>query len=64
MDDQEGKPMATKLAKKEQDKGRRRPGRIQKKCLYILFDPNIKTFEGWKAAIEAWSLITCERFIE
>jgi hypothetical protein len=33
-----------KFAKKEQDKGRRRPGKVHKKRLHILFDPDIKAF--------------------
>jgi hypothetical protein len=35
-----------KLQKKEQDKGRRRPGKVHKKHLHILFDPDIKAFQG------------------
>jgi hypothetical protein len=41
-----------KIAKREQDKGRRRPGKVQKKRLHIFFDPDIKAFEGWKAVVE------------
>jgi hypothetical protein len=33
-----------KIAKKEQDKGRSRPGKVYKKHLHILFDPDIKAF--------------------
>jgi hypothetical protein len=33
-----------KFAKKEQDQGRRRPGKVHKKRLHILFDPDIKAF--------------------
>jgi hypothetical protein len=53
-----------KIAKKEQDKGRRRPGKVHKKRLHILFDPDIKAFQGWEAVVEPWSLATCEKFIE
>jgi hypothetical protein len=45
-----------KIAKKEQDKGRRRPGKLHKKRLHILFDPDIKAFQGWEAVVEPWSL--------
>jgi hypothetical protein len=55
---------AAKSAKKEQDKGRRRPGKVYKKLLHILFDPDIKAFQGWEAMVEPWSLATCEKFIE
>jgi hypothetical protein len=53
-----------KIAKREQDKGRRRLGKVQKKRLHILFDLDIKAFEGWEAVVEPWSLATCEKFIE
>jgi hypothetical protein len=53
-----------KIAKREQDKERRRPGKVQKKRLHILFDPDIKAFQGWEAVVEPWSLATCEKFIE
>jgi hypothetical protein len=53
-----------KIAKKEQDKGRKRPGKLHKKRLHILFDPDIKAFEGWEAMVESWSLATCQKFIE
>jgi hypothetical protein len=55
---------AARIAKKEHDKGRRRQGKIHKKCLHILFDPNNKAFQGWEAVVELWSLITCEIFIK
>jgi hypothetical protein len=41
-----------KIAKREQDKGRRRPRKVQKKRLHILFDPDIKAFQGWEAVVE------------
>jgi hypothetical protein len=41
-----------KIAKKEQDKGRRRLGKVHKKRLYILFDPDIRAFQGWEAVVE------------
>jgi hypothetical protein len=53
-----------KIAKKEQDKQKRRPGKVHKKLLHILFDPDIKAFQSWKAVVEPWSLATCEKFIE
>jgi hypothetical protein len=53
-----------KIAKKEQDKGRRRPRKVHKKRLHILFDPDIKAFQGWEAVVEPWSLATCEKYIE
>jgi hypothetical protein len=55
---------AAKIAKNEQDKGRRRPTKVHKKHLYILFDPDIKAFQGWEAVVELWSLATCKKFIE
>ena len=55
---------AAKIAKNEQDKGRRRPKKMHKKHLHILFDPNIKAFQSWEAMVELWSLATCEKFIE
>jgi hypothetical protein len=64
IDDQRNEYRATKIAKKEQDKGRRCPGWVQKKHFHILFDPNIKAFQGWKAVVDLSSLTTCERFIE
>jgi hypothetical protein len=53
-----------KIAKRKQDKGRIRPGKVQKKRLHILFDSDIKAFQGWEAVVEPWSLTTCEKFIE
>jgi hypothetical protein len=53
-----------KIAKKEQDKGRSRLGKVHKKRLHILFDPDIKAFQGWEAVVEPWSLATCEKFID
>jgi hypothetical protein len=53
-----------KIAKKKQDKGRRRPRKVHKKRLHILFDPYIKAFQSWKAVVEPWPLATCEKFIE
>jgi hypothetical protein len=64
MDSNHHNRRAAKIAKKEQDKGRRRHGKKQKKRLHILFDPEIKAFQGWEAVVEPWSLATCERFIE
>jgi hypothetical protein len=64
MDPDHGDQRASKIAKKEQDKGRRRLGKVHKKRLHILFDPNIKAFQGWEAVVEPWSLTTCEKFIE
>jgi hypothetical protein len=55
---------AARIAKTEYDKRRRRRGKIHKKYLHILFDPNNKAFQGWEAVVELWSLTTCERFIE
>jgi hypothetical protein len=52
MDDDYGDRRAAKIAKKEQDKGRRRHGKVHKKCLHIVFDPNIKAFQGWEAVVE------------
>jgi hypothetical protein len=64
MNDQRDEHRVAKIAKKEQDKEKRHPGGVQKKRLHILFDPNIKAFQGWEAVVEPWSLTTCERFIE
>jgi hypothetical protein len=55
---------ADRIAKKEHDKGRRRQGKIHKKRLHILFDPNSKAFQGWEAVVESWSLTTSKRFIK
>jgi hypothetical protein len=52
------------IAKKEEDKGRRRPGKVHKKRLHTLFDLDIKAFQGWEVVVESWSLATCEKFIE
>jgi hypothetical protein len=54
--DHEGR--RAKIAKKEHDKERRRPGKVHKKRLHILFDPDIKAFKGWEAVVEPWSLAT------
>jgi hypothetical protein len=37
---------------------------VHKKRLHILFDPDIKAFQGWEAVLESWSLATCEKFIK
>jgi hypothetical protein len=37
---------------------------VHKKRLHILFDSDIKAFQGWEAVVELWSLATCEKFIE
>jgi hypothetical protein len=39
--DLEYEDQRAKIAKKEQDKGRRRPGKVQKKRMHILFDPKV-----------------------
>lgn len=44
-----------RIAKKEYDKEKRHVGKVHKKCLYILFDPNSKAFQGWKVVVESWS---------
>jgi hypothetical protein len=64
MDPNHGDRRASKIAKKEQDMGKRRPGKVHKKRLHILFDPDIKAFQGWEAVVEPWSLTICEKFIE
>jgi hypothetical protein len=64
MDPDHGNRRVAKITKKEQDKGGRRPGKVHKKCLHILFDPDIKAFQGWEVVVEPWSLITCEKFIK
>jgi hypothetical protein len=56
MDPDHGDRRASKIAKKEQDKGRRRLGKVHKKRLHILFDLDIKAFQGWEAVVEPWSL--------
>ena len=53
-----------KIAKNEQDKRKSKLEKVQKKRLHILFDPNIKAFQGWKAVVESWFLATCEKFIK
>lgn len=65
MDSHLHKRRVPKVARRElHDKGRRRHGKKQKKRLHILFDPEIKAFQGWETVDEPWSLTTCERFIE
>jgi hypothetical protein len=55
MDGDRNERRAARIAKKEYDKGRRHAGKVHKKCLHILFDPNSKAFQGWKAVVEPWS---------
>ena len=64
MDPNHHNQRVAKIAKNEQDKGRRRHGKVHKKRLHILFDPDIKAFQGWEGVVELWSLVTCEKFIE
>jgi hypothetical protein len=64
MDDHLEDRRAAKIVKKEQDKGMKRPEKVYKKRIYILFDPDIKAFQGWEAMVELWSIATCEKFIE
>jgi hypothetical protein len=60
MDDHHEDCRAARIAKKEQDKRKKRPRMVRKKRLYILFDPNIKAFQVWEAVAEPRSLATCE----
>jgi hypothetical protein len=64
MDDDHEDRRVAKIAKNEQDKERRRPEKVHKKHLQILFDPDIKAFQGWEAVVELWCLAICEKFIE
>jgi hypothetical protein len=43
---------------------RKRPRKVNKKHLYILFNPDIKAFQGWEVVVEPWSLATCEKFLK
>jgi hypothetical protein len=52
MDDDHEDRRVDKIAKKEQYKGRRRFEKVHKKRLHILFDPDIKAFQGWEAMAE------------
>ena len=51
-----------KIVKKKQDM--ERPRKVNKKHLYILFNLDIKAFQGWKVIVELWFLATCEKFLK
>jgi hypothetical protein len=63
MDPDHGDQGAAKITKKEQNKGRRRPGKVHKKRLHILFDSDIKAFQGWEAVVEPWALATWKNLL-